>query len=1190
MIVGLILTQGLHSINLNQPAFRFAHKLEGAPEAEFYDILKVRESFYLAGSGLIRLENGTIEEVFPSGRYTALCLEEGENRVWYAGPKGIGALTPNAGTSNPIKIDAGSIWELILVGEKLWYFGSLGFGWIDTDGQKAGDFWSVEFTPRPIVFNTTHEHTQKLFVSDDSGLHRISENGFSLVIQESLVDGNLISWMVEIEEGFLFGTVDDAFSWSGKLTDEPIRIDSNYQDYFKKGLNNAISFGDEIAITEYPYGIALWNPLIKQIDGYVGRESGLEIGDVFKSRSAGEASLLILGTEGVGEVDLSRPHRFYPAQDLWGDETYRGVITQGKDGFIFSDKHWIRISEDRVNKSSLKGNPYWIALDRSGNIAVGDINSYEVLKGDDWEQTMISKPLFDLVWGETIGYAVGQDGLYSVSDDLGLGLIYPAEGRVHILGEIDGIVYLRSPGGKIISLEYTGSRWLEKDQPGMLEKEPLHAVVDGERIILSTRGSLFALDENGIKELPIDAGWEVRGLASNGGRVYAALFNRGTMESAIGQYRAGGSRMMVVPYLEQVGELQDILCTAERLGLVGDYGLGWYGLESLQSVGEPEVSFDLLFQDKHVENRTIPSGMHFIDLQINYSHPEVPSRVQYRINEQRWRNVSPEDPSLQFTGHGNFTVELRAIHPNGVTTETKVVQFGIAPPWYLNPLYQVILLVIAMLLVWGIYILRHRQLKKTNLWLESEVRKQTRELQTATEARTNFLAGLSHDIRNPLNGVLMIAETLSRNPPKSGDDRRLRDLTEFGIIVDRMLGEILDFSAIDQSNVPTTFIPVSIADILRSSITQNQFSIQQEMINLSLSLPKELEGIIIKTDRNWMIKVLANLIINAIEYSGTEKIEVGARNYFLSEKEIDLEIFVKDWGCGIDDSEKQLIFDRFYRGESGIESGKHGTGLGLSICQDIAHAMGAHLLIEDNEPSGSTFILRGRFERVEGAVELDKDAVLDSLRGKNVLVVDDLDYNRHSIVDFFTTIGCHCDQCGNGREALDMLGRKSYDLALLDWDLPGMMGPDIARAHRKSHPEDKVILIALTAYTEAEKKNLSEKSGMNGYISKPLTASRLAYSLANVAEERPEKSMGTDRIDQDELLTEVQNHIEECIRHGENSEWENLRRCAHRMTTLALSLENKAMQQVCRDLQIAAQSENLDDIHIGLAEIRQWRK
>ena len=405
-----------------------------------------------------------------------------------------------------------------------------------------------------------------------------------------------------------------------------------------------------------------------------------------------------------------------------------------------------------------------------------------------------------------------------------------------------------------------------------------------------------------------------------------------------------------------------------------------------------------------------------------------------------------------------------------------------------------------------------------------------------------------------------------------------------------MLGEILDFSVIDQKSISTSFIPVAVSDIIESSVKQNQFGIQNAMILANTYIAPELKSLVIRTDRNWMIKVLSNLITNALEYSESERIEIKAICHRLGENEVDLELQVNDWGKGIDDSEKPFVFDRFYRGESGIESGKHGTGLGLWICQEIAHAMGGHLELKDNTPSGCCFILKGRFEIVEGARELDKDAILETLRGKRVLVVDDLVYNRKSIVEFFQTIGCDCDQAEGGIEGLEKLNRNRYHLALLDWDLPGLTGPEIARRHRRIAPDDPVILIAVTAYTDGKKKQESEQAGMNGYISKPLTAVRLAHCLAYIQDWRPEPEKVSEVVDTDEVQEEIYKHIEDCVLHTERYEWESLRRCAHRLTTLAMIRNNSEMQQVCRDLQVSASDGNIEEIHVHLLELQKWRK
>lgn len=1192
LLLGLNFIKPVHGDYQSGPAYRFADKVEAVPSEEFYDLLKVDEDLWLAGSGLHRLEDGFLHEVFPDGRYTALAHDPEENHLWFAGPEGIGKMSLESfELSKFIETESGYIWELFHKNGKVWFFGSQGYGWIDCRTNYMGLHVPKVFEPRPLVFiNPLVE--EGFFVCSYLGLWSVDASGHQIVLDSSQLNDDLVTWVQPDDGKLLLGSDVNLYSWSGSAGETPIPVTSNYSGFFINGISNAVSLENAIAITDFPQGIVFLDRETSTVTGYAGDSSGLNIGDIYKIAWTDESDLFALGTKGVGAVNLAEAHRFFPTSEIFdGDSLRISSIADGKL-YLFTEKSWFEFGTDGYRQGEIKQPPHWGGVDAGGNPFYGSVTGYFPLSASGWANYQFSIPVHDLVWLDDVAIAVTNDGLYSVSAELAVSNVYPSDQQLSILGILDGGVYVLNQNGQITSLTRSGERWRVTDIPIKVDGELIDSSAGENRINLATTEGLYRFHPNsGMERLQVQSGWSVQGLDAVGDLLYAGLHNADSGDNAVAVYGIDKRAMVWVPHIKKVGRLKDVLVDGEHLALIGSNGAGWYARDELVPVAVPNVSLDLFLNDDRVNDRTIPNGMHYIDLQVDFRGPAVPSQVQYRINEDRWRNVSLQEPSLPFTGHGKFLVELRAVHPNGVASEPKRIQFGIAPPWYLNPVYQGILLVLAMAAVWGIYMLRHAQLKRMNLWLSNEVKKQTRELEAATAARTNFLAGLSHDIRNPLNGVLMIAETLTRDPPRSGDDARLKDLTEFGIIVDRMLGEILDFSAIDQTNMPMAFIPVSLSDILQSSVAQNQFGIQKALVNMSVIVPPELREVVIKTDRNWMIKILTNLIVNALEYSESERIEVGSVCHKLTKDHVEMEIYVKDWGKGIDDAEKAFVFDRFYRGESGIESGKHGTGLGLSICQEIAHAMGAHLILTDTEAGGCCFTLKGRFERVSGARELDREAVLKSLRGKKVLVVDDLSYNRKSIVEFFRTIGCECDQCENGREALAMLGRNSYDLALLDWDLPGLMGPDIARRHRKAHPGDPVVLVALTAYTDGEKKRISEEAGMNGYISKPLTASRLAYCLANIeTRPPPDQPVGRDQIDREELDREIYKHIRECLALGEQYAWEDLRRCAHRLTTLALIRNNPGMQQVCRDLQISAQSENIEEIRIGLAELRQWEE
>jgi len=1187
-LLGLNFINVLCSSAVTGPPHRYAEQLDQLPEMMFYDILKTGDTTWLAGDGIFRLSpDGTLEKAIKDPSVTSILYDEEDNCLWYASSEGVGRLNPVTFATEKVEGSFNFIWNLVFFKDKLWFIESERFGWLDKNNLQIGEVWPCQFTPRPFI--SVVRSPERIFAGSGDGLWELGEFGKRLIISAEQMNGATIPWICRVGNGYYLGTNQNIYSWSGDRGEPPKPVDSDYASFFKTGINNAVTSGDKIAITQYPTGIVFFDTKTNSVESVVDNGTGVRTGDVFKIIHDGPESLYMLGENGVATVNLSARSRFFPADKLYGSAPVRKALSTAGKGHIFTREKWLEISDEGFVSESLNFAPDWVEIDNRQRLICGSVTAYEILDHASQAISDLEVGVFDLKWGSMGAYALGGEGIYSVSADLEMDLIYPEKKKLHLLGESGNRFYAMTGDGRVIRLNPQKPR--EADAlDGAIEGDFVRAESNTAGVWVASTQGQYRISGDKVQAYELASGWEVLDMSASEKEVAVLYRNRGQNQWALGMYGAEQRAMIAVPFREYIGDPLTLMVSEDFIGIVGSNGTGWYYREELVQLLQPEVDFALLFENRRIEDRTIPAGMHFIDLQVNFTGPSVPCVVQYRINEERWRNVNLLDPSLQFAGHGTFSVELRAVHPNGNVSSSKLIQFGIAPPWYLNPVYQGVMVVMALMTAWLVYYWRSRQLMRTNLWLQNEVKKQTRELEAATAARTNFLAGLSHDIRNPLNGVLMIAETLSRNPPASGDDPRLRDLTEFGIIVDRMLGEILDFSAIDQAKIPTSFMPVSVLDIIESSVKQNQFSIQHEMVSLDTSIPDELKDVVIRTDRNWMIKVLSNLIVNALEYSESPRVEVGARCLRLTENQVQLELYVADWGVGIDDSEKEYVFERFYRGETGIESGKHGTGLGLSICQEIAHAMGGHIRLEDNEPTGCRFVLMGRFDRVEGEKELDKEAILSKLSGKRILIVDDLVYNRRSIVEFFETIGCFCDQAENGREALSLLEKNDYHLALLDWDLPGIMGPEIARRHRRKYPEDPVILIAVTAYTDGEKKRESEEAGMNGYISKPLTATRLAYCLGTIEKWRPERRSDPDKMDADEVQEEIYKHIEDCLHYGEHYEWENLRRCAHRLTTLALIKNNRPMQQVCRDLQIAAAEANIKESQVGLLELQKWRK
>ena len=698
LLVGLNFINGMAGAVATEPPFRFADKVDSIPAGEFYDILKVGNDYWLAGESLTRLHGASNPVQIRDGRHTALVYDAAHRRIWYSGPEEIGYINEADSLGRGFPSDAGYIWELIRKDGRLWYFGSTGYGFFDLDNPSIHKQFEFEFVPRPVVSDPGPGSGQ-IFVGAAEGLYSISIDGHRLVLPVEKTGGMMTIWAHAVDETIICGTRESVYHWSGNPEDEPVQIPSQYGKYFQRGISNSIRVGRFIAITNFPDGVVFWDLESQSVDSLCAKLSGLDIGDVYKIRPESDESLLVLGMKGVATVELSEDARFFKGIDLFPGGSIRGTMLH--DGFvnILTDEDIVRVSPVGYCYFSMERPSYWMEISPDGSLVTGAVDEYKTLgsKGDFHVQYM-SDPVYRVHWSDQWGVATGQDGLYEIDAGLNLELVYPSKHKLEILGELDGELYVLGEEGEIIRLGKQADGWSSSPFEGRVPGELIKSAPGQRFIFILTSEGFLAFDGQEFRSFTFEEPWTVKSFGACGGEAVLALFNPTSGEWAIASISEEASRMVHVPHLEKLGVPVDILCDDNNLVVVGTAGVGWYLSVDLALVGAPQVSFDLLFEDQHIADRVIPPGMHFIDLRVNFSGPQVPCVVQYRINGERWRNVNLQDPSLQFAGHGSFTVELRAVHPNGNASPTKLVQFGIAPPWYLNPLYQVLMLVLAMLL------------------------------------------------------------------------------------------------------------------------------------------------------------------------------------------------------------------------------------------------------------------------------------------------------------------------------------------------------------------------------------------------------------------------------------------------------------------------------------------------------------
>jgi CheY-like chemotaxis protein len=238
-------------------------------------------------------------------------------------------------------------------------------------------------------------------------------------------------------------------------------------------------------------------------------------------------------------------------------------------------------------------------------------------------------------------------------------------------------------------------------------------------------------------------------------------------------------------------------------------------------------------------------------------------------------------------------------------------------------------------------------------------------------------------------------------------------------------------------------------------------------------------------------QVLSNLLSNAIKFTERGSVLIHARHDAGTET---LEISVTDTGVGIDPGQLELLFQRFTQADGSISRRYGGTGLGLSICRQLTGLMGGEIRAASTPGAGSAFTFDIRapasnppvLQTLQDAAE---EAPEESL---NILVVDDLDANREIVRALLEATGQRVHEAAGGAQAVSLAVRQTFDLILMDLQMPGMDGFATTRAIRRLSPENSTTpIIALSANVLPEHVDEAERAGMNDHIGKPIVPAKL---------------------------------------------------------------------------------------------------
>jgi signal transduction histidine kinase/CheY-like chemotaxis protein len=491
---------------------------------------------------------------------------------------------------------------------------------------------------------------------------------------------------------------------------------------------------------------------------------------------------------------------------------------------------------------------------------------------------------------------------------------------------------------------------------------------------------------------------------------------------------------------------------------------------------------------------TLPYSVEGVSFE--FAEPEFAIRQQLRL-ETRIDGIDSDwvpagaDSRRELTAvrEGKYVFRVRAVAETGVASEPTVFAFEVAPPWWRTPQATIIAILVLIPLGYGVYRLRVRALRQRNVELEQKVQERTEELAEASAAKTLFVANMSHDIRNPLNGIVGLALALEETKLDTKQREIIATLRECTTYLSSLVDDVLDFASIEAGRIELRAGPFVPADLLNSIVTTLRGEASQRgafvTIETDPDVPRMLRG-----DAGRIQQILVNYLGNALKYAGGHiRLSVGLAPNSPGE----VEFAVADEGPGISSAEQKTLFSKFARLDGARKDQIPGTGLGLASCRLLADAMGGSVGIESRVGEGSRFFLRLPLSIATEPVRVPDDV---SFPRTSVLLVEDTDYNAMAATAVLAKLGLTCDRARTGEEAIRMFGEKRHNVVLLDRNLPDLDGTEVARQMRELETDGlRSVLLAVTAYCTAEDRELCLKAGMDAFVGKPLTPDKLRRVL-----------------------------------------------------------------------------------------------
>ncbi len=358
--------------------------------------------------------------------------------------------------------------------------------------------------------------------------------------------------------------------------------------------------------------------------------------------------------------------------------------------------------------------------------------------------------------------------------------------------------------------------------------------------------------------------------------------------------------------------------------------------------------------------------------------------------------------------------------------------------------------------------------------------------------KSEFLSTMSHEIRTPLNAIVGLSHILASNNPREDQKENINALNYSGKLLMNLLNNVLDFSKLKSSNITLENVATDLNEAIKQIKKVHEGSCLRKGIYMNLEVDDDLPTVLVDIVR--FNQIINNLVSNAIKF--TEKGGVTLRITKQKENETEVTILTEviDSGIGIPKDKHESIWEDFSQASSSTNSNYGGTGLGLPIVKSIVNAMGSDIYIKSQKDKGSTFYFEATFTKTsQNQRKLKQNSNEDDLTNVKILLVEDNKYNVMVGQQILENKNAIVEVANNGIEAIECVKKNSYDIVLMDIQMPLMDGYEASIKIKDLNKE--LPILALTASIFWENEKIRIKNCFNGHIMKPFNPEELFYQI-----------------------------------------------------------------------------------------------